>query len=90
MCVHVRPLVTDVASHARFILKHSNSVFRYYAKTIGSGATAVHLVVAHTSCFVDKYLTSSSPYSVTDEEQACVSFKPRTSNAPFGLLFCGV
>ena len=42
---------------------------RWYAKTIGKGKTAINLVVAHTSVFIDGYLTADSSYSVVDEEQ---------------------
>ena len=40
---------------------------RWYAKTIGRGPTAINLVVAHTSVFVDGYLKSSSKYSKSSE-----------------------
>lgn len=45
---------------------------RWYARTIGSGPTAINLIVAHTSVFVDKYLKASSKYSVLDEERVYV------------------
>ena len=45
---------------------------RWYATTIGSGSTAINLVVAHTSVFIDGYLTSGSSYAVVDEEIAYV------------------
>ena len=45
---------------------------RWYAKTIGSGSTAINLVVAHTSVFIDGYLTNGSSYAVVDEEIAYV------------------
>ena len=41
---------------------------RWYATTIGKGSTAINLVVAHTSVFIDGYLTSGSSYAVVDEE----------------------
>ena len=45
---------------------------RWYATTIGRGNTAINLVVAHTSVFIDGYLAKGSSYAVVDEEIAYV------------------
>ena len=64
----------DACHHYRWVLPAP-----YYNVSIGSGATAINLVVLETSTLIDGYLDPTSDYSMIDWQISQVGF---ASSAP--------